>query len=295
MRELARGLNIAPATVSAVYKELQEEGLLESQPGRGTFVPAGLAPAPESAAILALRREVDELFKRAEVLGFAQREVAEVVGLWAGREHAERNLHSLFVGIFPAATAAYVATLQGSLRRGDTLTGTTFDTFAPNTRPTPDLYITFANRERTLRGLVGDSVPIVSVTFIPSEATRTHLAALHPETRLAVVVGVPDFLPTLREHVARYAPQVDSVRIVTLASSDLPQTLAWCSALVYATGAEEVLKHLSQPTDAAEFRYEPEPRSIHQTLLPALETLRRQRAEAPKARPLEKKRLKEHA
>lgn len=274
VRELARGLNIAPATVSAAYKELQEAGLLESQQGRGTFVPAALAPAPEPAALLALRRAVDELFKTAERLDFTQREVAEAVSLWAGQKRVERGLCSLFVGIFPEATDAYVATLRDSLRWGDTVVGTTFATFAEAALPTPDLYVTFANRERALRELVGSAAPIVSVTFIPSEATRTHLAALSPETRLAVVVGVPEFLPTLREHVARYAPHLDQVRVVTLAATELTRTLGWSSALVYATGAEEVLA-LPHPSEVFEFRYEPEPRSVHQSLLPALEALRR--------------------
>ena len=278
VRELARGLNVAPATVSAVYKELQEGGLLESRPGCGTFVPAALSPAPESAALLALRRAVDELFEKAEGLSFTQREVAEAVGLWAGQKCHERSLHSFFVGIFPEATGHYVATLRDSLRRGDTLSGTTFENFVKDALPMPDLYVTFANRERALRDLVGSSAPVVSVTFIPSEATRTHLAAFSPETRLAVVVGIPEFLPTLREHVARYAPHLDKVRALPLASSELTEVLGWSSAVVYATGAEAVLT-LPHPADAFEFRYEPEPRSIYQTLLPALESLRRQPAE----------------
>ena len=45
MRELADELGIAPMTVSQVYKELKDGGLIETQAGHGTFVSDHGAPA----------------------------------------------------------------------------------------------------------------------------------------------------------------------------------------------------------------------------------------------------------
>ena len=48
VRDLARQLEVAPMTVSQVYKELKEAGLLAARSGHGTFV-AAAGPAGSRA------------------------------------------------------------------------------------------------------------------------------------------------------------------------------------------------------------------------------------------------------
>ncbi|MEQ9568919.1 MAG: GntR family transcriptional regulator [Longimicrobiales bacterium] len=44
VREVASGLRVNPRTVSQAYSELEREGLVRVQPGRGTFVAPGARP-----------------------------------------------------------------------------------------------------------------------------------------------------------------------------------------------------------------------------------------------------------
>ncbi len=56
VRELASGLRVNPRTVSQAYAELERDGVVRVQPGRGTFVAPGLRPDHEARPHLA--REV---------------------------------------------------------------------------------------------------------------------------------------------------------------------------------------------------------------------------------------------
>jgi GntR family transcriptional regulator len=47
VRGLARRLRVNPNTVQQAYRELEREGLLDTQRGRGSFIAAGAAPEAE--------------------------------------------------------------------------------------------------------------------------------------------------------------------------------------------------------------------------------------------------------
>ena len=58
LRRIAEWAGVNVNTVRSVYESLEAEGLISSQQGRGTFVSAGVVPAPEleEAALEAIRR-----------------------------------------------------------------------------------------------------------------------------------------------------------------------------------------------------------------------------------------------
>jgi len=282
VRELARQLHLAPATVSQVYGELRQQGLLESQQGRGTFVPERLPPQPATEAMVALGHAVDAFFASAEAHGFSRSAAAEAATVRAHRPARHgRAVRILFVGIFPDATLAYVEAIRRHLPPGDMLEWTTYEA---GTIPTPgagtvapDVYVTLANREAELRALVGDGVPVLSLTFHPSRETRTRLAAVPPDACVVVVASIPEFLPTLRRNVTRFCPHVRKIEAVPLAPEALALALRRCSVMVYATGTRDALTHVPPNVDAFEFRYEPEVSSINRLLLPTLESVRQER------------------
>lgn len=280
VRELAAALEMAPATVAQVYKELREAGLLCAQQGRGTFAPERLPPQPEAAALSALHQALEGYFAAASALGFSRAEAAEAATLRASQFPQEgHGLELAFVGIYPEATEAYAEAIRAQLPRHDRITALTFAELARdparlNGTAAPDLWVTLANREQALRALVGARAPVVSLTMIPATETRTRLAALPPETRLAAVASLPEFVPTLDRNVGRYAPHVAEVRPAPLDDPAIGELLEWCSALVYATGSEAVRAALPPALEAFEFRYEPEGRAISRFLLPLLESLR---------------------
>ena len=73
VRSMARQLGIAPMTVSQVYKELKEVGLLETKQGNGTFVSSSVGSQPRSD-LLGLQQRIDQLLE-------SKRELADKVVL----------------------------------------------------------------------------------------------------------------------------------------------------------------------------------------------------------------------
>lgn len=71
-RRLAEWAGVNLGTVRAVYEGLEREGLVVSRQGQGTFVAAGVEPAPELEAIAA------EALRRAREAGLGPRDLATV-------------------------------------------------------------------------------------------------------------------------------------------------------------------------------------------------------------------------
>ena len=76
-RDLAARLVIAPLTVKKAYDELENQGLIETQRGRGTFVRSAL-PAPTAENRERLRDGAQRLLTQAALVGVS---FDELVGL----------------------------------------------------------------------------------------------------------------------------------------------------------------------------------------------------------------------
>ncbi|MEJ2666569.1 MAG: GntR family transcriptional regulator [Deinococcales bacterium] len=281
VRELAGALGSSPATVAQVYKELGEQGLVESRRGHGTFVPERLPPSEGLESMVALRRAVDALFESAEQLGVSRAAAAEAVALRASQPvRAAAGLRLLFVGVYDDASEGYAAAIRGALSADDAIEWTTFERLRRTARPPHgiDVFLTIANREAELRRLVGGAAPVVSLTFIPSRETRTRLAQLPADARVLAVSDVPQFLPTLQRAVARFAPHLADVAGGLSDSPGLEHQLRSCTTVVYGTGTTGVLGRVPPEVDAFEFRFEPDAHSIAALLLPTLESVRSGRA-----------------
>lgn len=83
VRDLASSLRVNPRTISQAYAELEREGVVRIQPGRGTFVAHGLRPADRERPRLAIevaRRALADASRNGLVLDellAALREVAD--------------------------------------------------------------------------------------------------------------------------------------------------------------------------------------------------------------------------
>ena len=78
-RELAEQLIIAPLTVKKAYDELEREGLIRSERGRGTIVAASATPAESREQRERLRDEVRRLLYRAHLGGVSYDELSRLV------------------------------------------------------------------------------------------------------------------------------------------------------------------------------------------------------------------------
>lgn len=279
VRDMAAKLGIAPMTVSNVYAELQEAGLIEAHRGQGTFVSraaAGFA-RPQLAA---LQRRVDQLISAAAAEGIGAAELARLFNARLHRAEATgRALRIVFVGVFTEATRAYVAEIQRRLPRGDSLTGITLDEFARSDIArqralNADLIVTFPNRKAEVVDLVGADRRVIAIRFIPADQTRAALATIDPRARLGIVSTFPEFLPIMKAGVQQFAPHVRKLEATVLQSPDLKQLLRRVDAVVYASGSERVRRMIKPGIPAFEYRHAPDPHEIDEVLLPALEQLR---------------------
>lgn len=84
-RRLAEWAGVNVGTVRGVYEGLEEEGLVVSRQGQGTFVAEGVEVAPE------LEEIASEALRRAEEAGIGPRELAIVAMASAGLAPAEES------------------------------------------------------------------------------------------------------------------------------------------------------------------------------------------------------------
>ena len=278
VRAMASQLNIAPMTVSQVYKELKDAGLLETKPGHGTFVSASV-PDQVRPAILDLQLRIDQLLHDAAAAGLSSAELTALLNARINRRAADKQgLRLVFVGLFEEATKAYGADIQAKMPDGDVITTTTMSEVTSNDLArqravNADLVLTLANRKAD----VAEMLPkqrILGINYIPSERTRTLLAQIDPLARVCIVSTFPEFLPIMKAGVQRFAPHVQSIKATVLDTPDLKETLARMNVVVLATGSEKAVRLLKKGTAHFEYRHTPDPCEIDQVLLPMLESIR---------------------
>jgi hypothetical protein len=276
---MARQLGIAPMTVSQVYKELKDAGLLETKPGHGTFVSANVS-AQARPRLLELQRRIDALLDEASAAGMASPDLMGLIHARINRRSlALPGLHLVFVGLFEEATRAYGEDIQARLPSGDTIWTTTFGEVASNQLARQrvvkaDLILTLGNRKNDVQEMFGPKKQVFGVTYIPSERTRTLLAQIDPLARVAIVSTFPEFLPIMKAGLLRFAPHVHVAHATLLESPTLAEELQRADVVVYASGSKRVTELVRPGATAFEYRHTPDPREIDQALLPLLESIR---------------------
>jgi len=286
VRAMASRLGIAPMTVSQVYKELKVVGLLETKPGQGTFISASV-PSQVRPQILDLQRRVDQLVDDAVVAGLGGPEIVALVNARINRRNMPpRPLRLIFVGLFEEATRAYGADIQARLPAGDAIQTTTLaeiqnNDLARQRAINADLVLTLQNRRSEVLEIVGAKKPVLGISYIPSERTRTLLAQINPLARVGIVSTFPEFLPIMKAGAQRFAPHVLDIQATVLESPELGEVLRRVDVVVYATGSERVVNMLRPGVQSFEYRHTPDPREIDQILLPMLEGIRGLLAASP--------------
>lgn len=90
-RELAEQLVVSPLTVKKAYDELEREGLIRTQRGRGTFVSAGMESVDVEAQREKLRGGARRLLSSAYLAGLSVDDVLEIVRSAAAELDEERS------------------------------------------------------------------------------------------------------------------------------------------------------------------------------------------------------------
>jgi GntR family transcriptional regulator len=91
VKQLALNLTINPNTVARAYRDLERDGVIETSPGRGSFV-RGDGTAESSAKVAAVdvaRKAIEDAVREAKAMGLSRAEVDKVVGSVLDRWFAE--------------------------------------------------------------------------------------------------------------------------------------------------------------------------------------------------------------
>jgi len=274
VRDLAEAVGVAPMTVSLVYRDLKKDGLIETRPGAGTYVAdSSQARMAAQPTVVALHQQIDELIDRALDMGIRTADVGALFNARLSyRLSIGRRVSVVMVGLFPEATASYAKFIAARLGSGATVEPMTLDEVQRDATirdraGSADLALTFANRHREVSALLPNT-KVVSIRFIPSEATRLALASLDPMAKVVVVSLFPDFLPILKAGVQRFAAHIQDIGAVNVEDANLAQVLANADVLVYSTGAESAQAIAPTSTQAIEYRHNPDPGDIERLVAP---------------------------
>lgn len=205
VRAAADHLQVNPGTVAQAYRELQEQGLLEAAPGRGTFVATTLATDGDAAKRQRLLAEaLERALQRARALGFRQDEI---------QQHAATVFAASREGV-PVAFAAptmkiarkYATSLEHRLGSAISVHPLSFDELerrAPHVAAlleTVYFVVTFAGAVRRVESALAGFASPTRVLGCTTEVQPHSLAGLDrldPDSALCLVTQEPYVPPTL--------------------------------------------------------------------------------------------------
>lgn len=279
VRQLAADLGIAPMTVSQVYQQLRDEGLIEMRQGLGAFI-ARQHPsaADQDLPINALRNDIEKIIGKAETLGVSTMALVSMINAQAHLRRPSVGLNLVFVCIFEGPGRDYVEQIRPALGVNDNIRLVTMDSIRePGEHRDAclgaDLVLTFMHREAEARGLIGGG-NVLGLRFIPSQRTRQSLAGLDPRARVAAVTHFQEYIAIMRPSVREFAPHVADVRVTWSSAPDLAEMIAACDVVIYASGADHVADMVRANVKCFEYRHAPDPGALDTMLVPHLTALR---------------------
>lgn len=275
LRELAATLGVSYATVSNVYRELAEHGLLISKPRQGTFV-ADLTGIEEvngyTISQTNLEQLVDTFVRQALFLGHSGTDIlAAVTRRLQGHGDESAVRHLVCAGNAKRSTESYAARIESLLKD---LSVKVHPVLIPELKidlnkvldglPDVELIVTVPTALQELRSLLEPKgLRVAAVAFQVSTQTRRRLSSISPEARVGVVATEPEFIPPLLQGVASYvSPNTAIQHAVRNDEVRLRNMLRNVDVVVYHSGCEEVIHSLASQVEVIEYLHSPEPDSV---------------------------------
>ncbi|RVT85911.1 GntR family transcriptional regulator [Rhodobacteraceae bacterium CCMM004] len=280
VRQMARDVGIAQATVAQVYQDLRDAGLLEMRQGSGAYTCLSI-PQQADHDRGSLRSEIEILLSKAERLGINRGTLVSMVSAQAQLRQVRPSLRIVFVGVFEGPAADYVAEIRRVLSPSDRISIVTFDHLresagARRTCREADAVLTFLHREAELLGVIPEA-RVIGVRFIPSNATRKALASIDPRARVAAITQLEDYIAIMRPSVQRFAPHVADIKVSWSYAPDIESVIAVSDVVIYATGADHIGRMVPPGVTCFEYRHTPDPAVLENDLVPRLAVMREAR------------------
>ena len=275
-RQLAEKLGISRNTVSAAYKELLLEGVLDSEQGRGTFVRAQTADITAAGADIAGSRleralkVIDSAMTQVVELGFTVEQFATITAIRAKeRELATRQLRVAVVEGTQEYGERFIDQLgQVANAHFEAVTLLQLSTGAVRTEylEACDLVVTTMDHQSAVTEILGNSPKLMAVATTPNLEAVIKLARLPIGSEVAVIAKTQGFIDALEQLLTKIG--CNAVRLMPYLGEDREQIRAGIinyNAVITAWDLQNVVRQVASPTqDIITFYYEIDQGSLQQ-------------------------------
>lgn len=283
-RDLAAELKISRNTVSAAYKELLIEGVLEARQGRGTFVRQN-TEEEDQIEVTGSKRErllklIDSSMAKAQELGFSLDQFAAIVRIRAQEKAiavremriavvacAPEYIHHYIGQIGQAANIGFEEVLLSDLEKGiisiDLLTACDF------------VITSTDHHQEVARFMGGDSAKLVAVSAVPNLKSIIKLARLAPGTTVGVIAESSQYVATLERLLDKTVINGLKFEVCYLEEPEqLRQFVSKNNVIVTAEKRQNIIRrYAEEDQDVIEFYYEIDQGSLNQLLAKLITTI----------------------
>ncbi|MCJ7622102.1 MAG: GntR family transcriptional regulator, partial [Anaerolineaceae bacterium] len=227
VRELAGNLNVSPVTISKVYRELTQEGLLVSKPYIGVFV-NGLGLSNGNKHQLASQSNLLNIFensvRQATLMGYSFDEIHEAFHTITDqiqKQKITKQKTILVVGNTSTATASYAAEIQIMLHDLNVkVSPIIYEDLLNNEKEIfhiiekAELVITLPEKLRQVRGILSEyPIRVVAIAFELCPDTIQKLSTIKPDQHVGIVSVYPEFIQVMVDELESYGLNIQQPKI----------------------------------------------------------------------------------
>jgi|GEM_PF-726355 len=277
-RQLAEQFGISRNTVSAAYKELLLEGVLEARQGRGTFVrkeETDLMTAGADIAGSRLERAlkiIDAAIVQVVELGFTVDQFATITGIRAKeKELATRELRVAVVDCTTEYVERFIAQLRQMVQvnfEAVTLAELMTGAVKPEFLAACDLVVTTADHHLAVAEILGNSSRLMTVATTPNLEAVIKLARLPAGSDVVVVAKTHEFVNALGRILSKIGRDgISLTPCVGKEQQQVRQCIDGCNVVVTAEAMQRIVRQAASKTqEIIAFYYEIDQGSLQQVV-----------------------------
>ena len=275
-RDLSTELGISRNTVSAAYKELLLEGVLEARQGRGTFVKVTTDDAPHETSGSRrgrLIKIIDDAMAKVVELGFTVDQFAAIASIRAiEKTQSIRELRVAVVDCAPEYIQRFISQIGQSANvcfESVILSELISGKVAIDLLCACDVIVTTLEHQAVVTGLMGNTNKLLAVATVPSLEAVIKLARLPVNTKVAIVARTRAFMERLEVLLEKAAiNHLDMVLIQCQDPKEIQHLVADYSVLIVSEERESLVKQVAlNHQDVITFYYEIDRGSLNQVMM----------------------------
>ncbi|WP_371380836.1 GntR family transcriptional regulator [Sporomusa aerivorans] len=276
-RQLSEDLGISRNTVSAAYKELLLEGVLEARQGRGTFVREQTTDITAGADVAGSRLEralrvIDAAMAQVVELGFTVEQFASITAIRAKeRELSTRQLRVAVVDCTLEYVERFISQLaQTAQARFEPVVLTDLMTGVVKTEflAACDLVVTTVEHQSSVAEILGNHSKLLAVSTVPNLEAVIKLARLQSGSEVVVVAKTQAFVEALERLLRKIG--CNGIRLIPCIGVErepIRHCIADCKVIVTAEAAQHIVRQVAVETqEIIAFYYEIDQGSLQQVI-----------------------------